>query len=180
MLLAAEPDVAAAERWSLANELRRRKDIGGSEKILDFFKANVGTVVTTEELKYVANDAAEFGRRTRALRTESGYAIATRYTGRPDLSVGEYVMESSDRVAEPHDRNIKKEIQRKVYERDSNTCQSCGWNRDLWTSDDPRILELHHRRSHKNHGPNTAENLCVLCNVCHDGVHANRIDGFID
>jgi len=135
----------------------------------------VGQVVTTEELKYVAK-TSEFGRRVRELRTEQGYAIATCFTGRPDLSMGEYVLESLDRVSEPHDRQIPFAAQKEVYERAGNACQLCGWSRERWTREDPRILELHHLLHHVTGGANTPDNLVVLCSKCHDGVHAGRLE----
>jgi len=100
--------------------------------------------------------------------------IATRLTGRPDLKMGEYVLESTERVAEPHDRRVPFETQKAVYERDNSTCQSCGWNREHWTKQDPRILEVHHIENHVDGGPNILGNLVVLCSRCHDDVHAGR------
>jgi hypothetical protein len=101
-----------------------------------------------------------------------GYAVATRFTGRPDLNAGEYVLLSIERVAEPHDRHIPSDVQRAVYERDSSTCQHCGWNMSMWSVADPRILELHHVTAHAQRGANDLENLIVLCSYCHDEVHA--------
>jgi len=176
ILIRPDPDMLAARRWHIANRIRREKQGGAKERILKYLKENVGQVVTSEELSYVAGSAKEFGRRTRELRTEEGFQIATRFTGRPDLKSGEYVLESVERVAEPHDRHIPKEVQEEVYERDQNTCRSCGWNREKWTKQDPRFLELHHLKEHVNRGENIAENLFVLCNVCHDKVHASRLD----
>jgi hypothetical protein len=176
VLIRPEPDKLAAHRWHLANRIRRDKSVGAKERILRYLKENVRQVVTSEELSYVSGSAKEFGRRTRELRTEEGYSVATRFTGRPDLSSGEYVLESLDRIAEPHDRHIPKEIQEKVYARDKNTCRACEWNRDKWTREDPRFLELHHLEHHAKKGPNDARNLLVLCNVCHDEVHAGRLD----
>lgn len=118
--------------------------------------------------------ASEFGRRIRELRTEEGYPIATQFTGRPDLNMGEYVIESKDRIAEPHDRLIPFEVQKEVYERDDNTCRLCGWQREKWTRKDPRILELHHIQEHAAGGANVAQNLIVLCSKCHDEIHAGR------
>ncbi|MCK4626980.1 MAG: HNH endonuclease [Phycisphaerae bacterium] len=135
---------------------------------------NVRQVVTTEELAYIAQDRKQYARRIRELRTEQGYAIVTRFTGRPDLRMGEYVLENIERVAEPHDRKIPFEIQKKVYKRAGSTCELCGWTRDRWTREDPRILELHHVAEHATGGPNTPENLVVLCSRCHDDVHAGR------
>jgi hypothetical protein len=171
MLVVADPDSDAARRWHVANRIRRMEG-GARDRLLAFLQENVGRVVTSEELAYVARDAREFGRRTRELRTEHGYAIATRFTGRPDLGMGQYVLESVERVAEPHDRHISEEIQKEVYRRDANTCCSCGWDRSQWTRTDPRFLELHHVQHHADRGPNTAENLVVLCSRCHDEVHA--------
>ena len=94
---------------------------GGSKwRLLAFLQENVGRVVTTEELAYVSRERSEFGRRVRELRTEDGWAVATRFTGRPDLHSGEYVLESIERVAEPHDRRIPHDVQKEVYTRDEN------------------------------------------------------------
>jgi hypothetical protein len=176
VLIRAEPDLLAARRWHIANRIRRDKSGGAKQRILIYLKENVNQVVTSEELAYVARNAKEFGRRTRELRTEEGYYVATRFTGRPDLRSGEYVLESLERIAEPHDRHIPAEIQEEVYARDHNTCRSCDWNREKWSRDDPRFLELHHIQEHANRGANIAANLLVLCNVCHDKVHAGRLN----
>lgn len=174
LLIAVEPDADGARRWHIAN--RVRKSGGGSkERVLAYLMENVGKVVTTEELAYVAKKAKEFARRVRELRTEEGYAIATKFTGRPDLRMGEYVLLRTDRVAEPHDRHIPESVQREVYSRDDNTCRICGWNQQMWSTEDPRILELHHLHEHRRRGENTAANLIVACNVCHDDVHAGRV-----
>lgn len=174
LLVRAEPDHKAARRWHLANRIRREKGSAQS-RMLKYFQANVGQIVTTEELAYVANDNKNFQRRVRELRTEEGYAVATMFTGRPDLRQGEYVLESAERIAEKHDRNIPKAVERAVYERDNSTCVICGWSHEKWTRKDPRFLELHHIEHHKAGGPNSDKNLIVLCNKCHDDVHANRV-----
>lgn len=174
LLLEPDPDVTAARRWHIANRVRRERG-GSKRRVLRYLLENVGQVVTTEELAYVAK-AREFGRRIRELRTEEGYAIATRFTGRPDLKMGEYVLENAERIAEPHDRKVPFDVQKEVYERAKNTCQLCGWNREKWTRDDPRILELHHIEEHVEGGPNIPENLVVLCSRCHDEIHAGRIE----
>ncbi len=173
MLLRAEPDITAARRWHIANRIRKEPG-GGQGRILRYLQANVGQIVTTEEIDYVAK-IADYARRIRELRTEEGYAVATHYTGRPDLRPGEYVLETTERVAEPHDRHIPNEVQREVYERDDNACRICGWNRAMWTREDPRFLELHHVEHHAQRGPNTRENLIVACNRCHDDIHAGRV-----
>jgi len=174
LLSSVEADTSTAERWRVANRIRR-STLSVKDRILEFLKANVGRVVTTEELAYVAKDKREFGRRTRELRTEEGYAIATRMSGRPDLSVSEYMLLSLDRIAEPHDRHISAEVQATVYARDHNTCRNPAC-RYQYTAGDPRILELHHIVEHVRRGSNTADNLLVLCAVCHDDLHAGRLN----
>jgi len=144
--------------------------------VLAFFRENVGRVVTTEELAYVAKGAKEFARRARELRTEDGFAVATRFTGRPDLGMGEYVMLSAERVAQPHDRHVPESVQRRVFDRDENTCRVCGWEQSKWSESDPRFLEQHHLEGHAEGGENVEENLVVVCNRCHDDVHAGRRD----
>lgn len=169
------PNEGFAERWGAANSIRRNKTLGSREKILQFLKVNVGQVVTTEQLSYVSDDKKEFGRRTRELRTQDGFPIATRFTGRPDLKNGEYILLSLDRIAEPHDRHIPHEVQKAVYGRDENTCRLCGWKTASWSPADPRILELHHVQEHHKGGANTTANLVTICSKCHDGIHAGRV-----
>jgi len=175
LLVHAEPDLDASRRWHVANRIRRSSG-GSQKKILRFLLENVGKVVTTEELSYVSNDKKEFGRRTRELRDEEGYAIATRFTGRPDLASGQYILQSAERIAEPHDRRIPEAVRRAVYERDNNTCRLCGWDMQRWRVEDPRILELHHVEEHKRGGLNLTDNLVVLCSSCHDQLHAGRLE----
>jgi len=174
LLVKREPDLTAARRWRIANRIRKEETGGSRGRLRRYLLENVGQVVTNEELAYVAK-AKEFGRRIRELRTEEGYAIGTMFTGRPDLKMGEYVLESAERVAEPHDRKIPFDVQRTVYERDENRCRNCGWERSQWRREDPRILELHHLEEHADGGQNVAENLVCLCSRCHDDVHSGRV-----
>lgn len=176
LLTSAELDGDAARRWHVANRIRR-EDLSMMDKMLKYLQENLHKVVTTEELAYVANlkGGSDFTRRIRQLRTEKGFAIATRVTGRPDLRVGEYVLLSKDRVAEEHDRHISADTQKEVYKRDNNTCRIDGWNQSRWTPEDPRILELHHLIAHADGGENNAKNLIVLCSRCHDLVHAGKL-----
>lgn len=88
--------------------------------------------------------------------------------------MGEYVLENTERIAEPHDRKITFDVQKIVYNRANSTCQMCNWNRKKWKKSDPRILELHHIKEHAKGGHNSPENLLVLCSKCHDDVHSGR------
>ena len=172
-LLEIKPDKQAAHRWHIANRIRREAKGGSQGRLLRYLQENVNQIITSEELAYVAK-ASEFGRRVRELRTEEGFAIATKFTGRPDLGVGEYILESLERIAEPHDRKIPFVIQKEVYKRASQSCELCGWNHSRWKKKDPRILELHHLTEHAVGGKNSINNLISLCSKCHDEIHSGK------
>lgn len=175
-LMTTEQDREAALRWNEANVLRRSK-LSTKDKILSYLRKNVGRAVTGEELRYLANDSKEWARRTRELRTEEGWPIATRNSGRPELEVGAYLLEE-DRQAEVHDRKIPDPVRVAVLERDHHACRNCGWSHATKTANDPRtFLELHHIEHHADGGENTLDNLITLCNVCHDDVHRRKVSG---
>ncbi|MFO8089783.1 MAG: HNH endonuclease [Desulfatiglandaceae bacterium] len=169
ILLSGVEDRDAAHRWNVANTIRKEHgSVRG--KILKFLRANVGHGVTNEELRYVAGDKTEWARRVRELRTEHGWPIATKTTGRPDLGVGVYVLQA-DRQSPEHDRSIPDDVRREVLRRDGYKCRMCGWSHEEWNPSDPRHLELHHMEHHAKGGANVEENLKTLCTVCHDKVH---------
>jgi hypothetical protein len=175
VLIEHRQDGAAANRWKLANSIR--KSTGGvKDKILRYLRANVSKPVTGEELRYVANNRKEWARRTRELRTEEGWPVATRFSGRPDLPMGAYVLED-DRQSPPHDRHITEKTRRDVLIRDSYSCKDCGWNHASANPSDMRFLELHHLIFHSKGGENIAENLLTLCNICHDERHRKENSG---
>tara|TARA_Y100000780_G_scaffold231681_1_gene258073 strand:- start:759 stop:1730 length:972 start_codon:yes stop_codon:yes gene_type:complete len=168
-------DRDAAYRWKLANTIRK-SNAGVKSKIIEYFLKNVGKEVTGEELKYLANDRSEWPRRVRELRTEEGWPIATKVSGRPDLNVGIYVLEE-DRQAEVHDRKIPDPVRISVLERDNYSCCNCGWSHQNRNEADKlrNLLELHHIEHHAKGGKNLLENLITLCNICHDEVHRGHI-----
>ena len=163
ILLSPVQDRDAAYRWRLANSIRKGSG-GAKSKILEFLKGNVGRVVSLEELRYVANDASEWARRVRELRTEDTWPI--------ESVDGGYILQE-DKQGEPHDRNIKQHVYTAVLDRDNKECQKCNWNFEMSSPADPRKrVELHHIEHHKAGGKNVADNLITLCNVHHDEVHA--------
>jgi hypothetical protein len=169
VLLTGEQDRDAAHRWHTANAIRKKR-ASVRDKILEFLRANVGHAVTNEELRYVASNRTEWARRVRELRTESGWPIATKTTGRPDLPIGVYILQA-DRQSPEHDRHILDDVRRETLRRDGYRCTECGWSHDGWNPSDPRHLELHHIRHHVKGGGNEKENLRTLCTVCHDRIH---------
>jgi hypothetical protein len=170
VLMKVEQDRDAAFRWNLMNEIRKRKT-SPKEKIIEYFRRNVGKEISGEELSYLAKGAGDWPRRVRELRTEEGWPIATRNSGRPELGMGAYVLEE-DRQAYVHDRKIPDSVRVSVLERDGYKCTKCGWSRSMLLAGDPRkMLELHHRVHHQHGGENSVENLITLCNVHHDEMH---------
>lgn len=169
ILLNAEEDRDSAHRWHVANMIRKER-ASVRDKILKFLKANIGRGVTNEELRYVAGDKTEWARRVRELRTEHGWPIATKTTGRPDLGVGVYLLQA-DRQSPEHDRTIPDDVRREVMRRDGYKCKMCRWSHHEWNPSDPRHLELHHVKHHVKGGENKEDNLVTLCSICHDKVH---------
>jgi hypothetical protein len=174
IMLDSGQDKEAARRWRTSNSLRKQK-IAVKDKLLILFRENIGRQITGEELSYLANGNREWTRRVRELRTEDGWPIKTKNTGRPDLSVGMYLLED-DRRAEVHDRKIDDVTRVKVLERDHSACRKCGWNYSQRQPGDPRqFLELHHLDYHADKGANTFENLITICNVHHDEIHRKHM-----
>lgn len=173
VLMNVEQDRQAAHRWNLLNEVRRKK-ISVTDKIIEYFRKNVGERITGEELKYLAKEKKEWARRVRELRTEQGWPIVTKNSGRQDLAVGVYVLEE-DRQTYEHDRRIPDPIRVAVLQRDEFKCVRCGWSRAMLSPEDPRkMLELHHVKHHAKKGENTVDNLVTLCNVHHDEEHRRQ------
>jgi hypothetical protein len=172
ILVDAAQDREAAFRWTVANEIRKKR-LGVREKILEFLRSNLGKPVTGEELRYVAKDRTEWARRVRELRTEQGWPVVTKVSGRPDLPIGTYLLEQ-DRQSPPHDRLIPDPVRRSVLVRDGYSCRKCGWNHGIWNPADPRHIELHHVEHHAHGGSNEPKNLISICTVCHDQIHAQK------
>lgn len=177
ILLEDRQDNEAAARWRLANEIRRRP-VGVKEKLLAYFRANVGAIISIDELRYVSKNSGDWPRRTRELRTEDGWPIITKFSGDPSMPAGTYKL-GEDKQSEPHDRRISESVRRAVMKRDGWRCQwrGCGWPEGFPESD-KRFLEVHHIVHHVKGGENTADNLVTLCNLHHDEVH--RSGGVLD
>lgn len=171
VLMSTEQDTEAAYRWNVLNDIRKSK-LSTKDKIIKYLRTVVGQPVTGEELSYLANGAKEWARRVRELRTEEGWPIVTKNTGREDLPVGVYVLEK-DRQTYEHDRRIPDPVRIEVLKRDGFKCTKCNWKHGIHRIvEDPRhMLELHHIKHHKDGGENTVDNLTTLCNVCHDDEH---------
>lgn len=169
------PDAEAAAKWKLMNDIRKTKG-AGMDRALELLKVLVGKPVSGDQIKYVAKiRSAE--RRVRQLRTEMGWRIATRKTGRMDLPNDVYVLETLDQLP-PHDRKIPDKVYDEVLDRDRSQCQHCWWSAAQRTPSGKRqFLEVHHVIFHHQGGGQTADNLVTLCNVDHDEVHRLKLQG---
>lgn len=169
-----EPDLKKGAAWQVANKIRRMKG-SGEKRMLALLSHYIGKPVKSEALYYVAQ-IKDYQRRLRQLRTESGYAVATKNTGRLDLKPDEYVLETRDQLP-PHDRKIDVEVYEGVLKRDKSACVKCGWTiEQRHPSSKKQRLQVHHKLLHSKGGSNTAENLITLCNVHHEDIHRNDID----
>ena len=62
-------------------------------------------------------------------------------------------------------RRIKPEEWAKLTARYKGVCESCGKEMPIC------FAEIHHRNPFFNGGPNTAENLMIICSTCHKLLH---------
>lgn len=170
----AQPDDAKAERWQTMNRIRRSQG-PAMAKMLELLQCYVGQVVTTAQLRYVAE--GKDLRRVRELRTERGWLVMTRNTGMPELKMGQYVLIDSEPMEE-HDRVITDRTIVRILTRDGNRCQKrvCGWHPSDRVAGDPRqYVELHHVTWHVDGGANDDQNLVTLCNMHHKEVHKHKV-----
>jgi hypothetical protein len=176
ILLDINPSDEIATRWRIANKIRRSK-VAGKNRLLMLLKERVGKPVTGDELAYVSKTVKDWPRRTRELRTQHGWRLVTRQTGRKDLPNGVYLLESLQQLPE-HDRKIESDVYDSVLERDQYECRKCGWKVDDYHPNARRqFLEVHHIEHHVTGGKNNKDNLLTLCNVHHDEAHAKKLVG---
>jgi hypothetical protein len=169
-----EPDSKGAQIWKSMNSIRRTNK-AARDKMLDLFLAFPGEPLSTDDIRYVTK--GKDMRRLRELRTELGWRILTRNTGRPDLRPDEYILINTEPMEE-HDRHIEDKVVAKVMMRDGCRCQKagCHWHPKEKTPGDPRqYIELHHINWHSTGGTNDPENLITLCNVHHKDVHRMKV-----
>ena len=163
VLSAPEPDVELREQWRTANTIRNSGG-SGKDRLLRYFQANVGAVITKEQLRYVAKTLQEHPRRVREL-AEEGWQIDSHYD-QPGLRPGEYVMTDGERLDAKARQHIKQ--RHEILERAKWRCQKCGADPKV----DPVRLQVHHIRPVHRGGQNDDDNLVVLCDACHAGEHA--------
>lgn len=144
--------------------------MGARAKLRDYFLANLGRVLDTDELRVAAGNITEWARRVRELRNEEGYRILTN-NDRADLKPGQYLLETA--MPEPaFERGISKETRAIVLDRNGYTCQMCGAGAGEPHPEDPsRKTRLHlgHIIDKSMGGADDASNLRAVCSVCNEG-----------
>jgi hypothetical protein len=140
------PDKARAQQWELANKTRRQPG-NARDRIKAFLEANVGQMVTREQIDYVSR-IAEGSRRVRELRDEEGWPINS-HIDEQALEPGEYRLLSTDPAdrRDPLQRLYPDDLRERIFERDAYTCQVCGRDREkAEKAGDTRFyLEVHHK-----------------------------------
>lgn len=97
--------------------------LGARAKLQKYFEANMGRVVTSDELRSIA-EISEWARRVRELRDEEGMQILS-HNDRDDLKPNEYLLETLTRrpvIA----RGVSAKLRRQILTRNGFTCQVCG------------------------------------------------------
>jgi hypothetical protein len=140
------------------------------KRVLDFLLANVGRVVTSDEIR-LASGASEWGRRLRELRNEEGWQILS-HRDRAELKPGEYLLETTKRLP-AFARNISKETRAFVFERNGYTCQMCGaaaGDPDPYNPNRTVRLTMGHIIEKDKGGADDANNLRAVCSNCNEGL----------
>ncbi len=144
---------------------------GSKTRIREFLLANLGRVVTSDEIREASGNASEWARRLRELRNEEGYQILS-HRDRDFLKPGEYLLETNKRLP-AFERSISKETRAFVLERNGYTCQMCGaaaGDEDtLYPTRTVRLTIGHIVEKDKGGGDHPG-NLRALCTNCNEGL----------
>lgn len=139
------------------------------DRIRTFLEANVGKVVTTQQIRAVAN-ISEYARRIRELRDDEGMQIRTN-VDRHDLKPGQYLLESLERTPRVG-RGISPQLRNEILEKNGYTCQNCGagvGDPDPFNPNRKVRLQIDHIVPRSHGGTDNKENLRVLCSACNQG-----------
>lgn len=149
---------------------------GSRAKLRAHFLANLGRVMSSDELRGVAN-TSEWARRIRELRNEEGFEILT-HNDRSDLKPGEYLLNSA-KPRPAFSRDISKELRAFVLDRNGFTCQMCGavaGETDPFNPSRKVRLHIGHIIDKSLHGEDNASNLRALCSNCNEGARNLTLD----
>lgn len=143
--------------------------LSARDRIRSFLEANVGEIVTTQQISEIA-DISAYARRVRELRNEEGMQILT-HKDRHDLKPGEYMLENLERTPIAEGR-ISTGLRTEILERDGFTCQLCGagpGDPDPFNPNRKVRLHVDHIVPASQGGTIDKDNLRVLCSTCNEG-----------
>lgn len=143
--------------------------MAAKDRIRAFFIANVGRIVSTQEVARVAG-IREYARRIRELRDEEGFQIRS-HLDRADLKPGEYILETLEQKPAVG-RMISPQLRNYILERNGYTCQLCGagpGDPDPFHADRKIRLHVDHMIPVSQGGADDESNLRVLCSACNQG-----------
>jgi hypothetical protein len=143
---------------------------GARGKLRAHFLDNLGRIMDSEELRAVAGNQSEWGRRVRELRNEEGFLILS-HNDRSDLKPGQYLLETA-KPQPAFARTLSKETRAYVLDRNGFTCQMCGAVAGETHPYDPtRKTRLHigHIIDKSLGGTDEPANLRAICSVCNEG-----------
>lgn len=150
---------------------------GARTRLRAHFLANIGRKMSSDELRNVAGNISEWGRRVRELRTEEGYRILT-HNDLSELKPGEYILNTPKPIP-AFERAISKETRAFVLDRNGFTCQQCGAVAGEPHPYDPTRktrLQIGHVIDKSQGGSDKASNLRALCSVCNEGAANLTLD----
>jgi len=185
------------KEMSLSEFLKQHEGKAYTKKALEWFKLNLGKIVTSAELARITGEKghpiSHNMRRIFELRDEQGYEIINwrdNETSGFNLNVDEWVLLNK----EPNPKNIRtrgvnKNIMFEVFERDGYQCQICGrmkGDEDPFKKGHKIKLHVGHIVAHKRNGNKntieferieemnenkklTKEDFITMCNVCNEG-----------
>ena len=153
------------------------KPKGARAKLREYILANVGKIMSSEELRAIADNTSEWARRVRELRTEEGYQILT-HNDRSELKPGQYLLLDAKPLP-AFERDISKETRAYVLDRNGFTCQMCGAVAGEPHPYDPsRKVRLHigHVIDKSMGGTDDSANLRAICSICNEGASNLTLD----
>ncbi|CAM3668992.1 HNH endonuclease [Micrococcus luteus] len=157
-----EPDDELAQRWRVANGIRKQPG-SGYDRGLAYLKEIYPQAAQADEMHYVMK-IASYARRVREM-SEHGWMIASNIDD-PGLAPGAYRLTTLEQAPPRVRRAIK--LRHEVFYRDGHRCKDCGRS----PAADGVVLHAHHLQMVSEGGDNSLGNLVTLCPECHAGRHA--------
>ena len=146
------------------------KSKGARAKLRDYFLANIGTKLNSDQLRAASGNISEWGRRVRELRDEEGFQILT-HNDLSELKPGEYILNTPKPIP-AFERSISKETRAFVLDRNGFTCQQCGavaGEPHPYDTSRKTRLQIGHVIDKSQGGSDEPSNLRALCSVCNEG-----------